>query len=33
MDYHSLDRLYNNLINRVYTIEILIHLIDPKQAL
>jgi len=30
MDYYSLNGLYNNLIDRVYTIEILIYAIDPK---
>jgi len=33
MDYYSLDGLYNNLINGVYTIETLIYATDPKQAL
>jgi len=33
IDYYSLDGLYNNSVNRVYTIETLIYAIDPKQAL
>ena len=30
IDYHSLNRLHDNSINRVYTIETLIYTTDPK---
>jgi len=33
MDYHYLDGLQNNLIDRVYTIETLMHITDPGQVL
>ena len=33
IDYYYLDRLQDNSIDTVYTIETLIHTIDPKQAL